>query len=174
MPQPRTEFSNVCFFIWTKVLTFIPWPVFLLNRSAKCLKTWRQASQVEITEMHDFHMAVLVFLTGYGLKEEHMPMWKSHISQLPYKHSTSGPLAGPWRTATPWQPASIHPLGGTGVVCKVGCWQSASGRPPLSLPFYPLGSFCVYWCSASLVLAAISRHQAATLSTSVAQGQLPA
>ena len=33
-------------------------------------------------EMRNFRMAALTFLTGYGLKQEPMPMGKSHISQL--------------------------------------------------------------------------------------------
>ena len=39
----------------------------------------------------------------------------------PYKHSTSSLLVGHWRTATSWQPADPHPLGGTEVGRKVGC-----------------------------------------------------
>ena len=51
-------------------------------------------------------------------------------------------------------------------------WASR-GWPPLSLLFYPLTLFYAYWFSASLVFASNSRPKAASLSTAVAQGQLP-
>ena len=62
---------------------------------------------------------------------------------IPYKHSTSGPLAGRQRLAT-GQPADPRPLGDTGVGCKVGHWWTSGGRPPLSLLFYPLAHLCAY------------------------------
>ena len=36
----------------------------------------------ECAEMCNFCMAALMFLTGHGIKQEPMPMQKSHISQL--------------------------------------------------------------------------------------------
>ena len=92
---------------------------------------------------------------------------------IPYKHSTSSPPVGCWRTATPWQPANPHPLGGTKVGCKVGCQWTAGGWPPLSLCFYPLTHLCAYWLSASLLLASNGQPEAATLLTSAPQVWLP-
>ena len=56
----------------------------------------------------------------------------------PYKHSTSGPTAGCWRTATPWQPADPNPLGRTHVGCKVGSQRLATFEPTLLSSCRPL------------------------------------
>ncbi len=55
-------------------------------------------------------------------------LWWSYI------HSTSGPLADCWRTATPWWPDDTHALGGTKVGCKAGHWHSARLRLATSEP----------------------------------------
>ena len=98
----------------------------------------------------------------------------STIMEYPYRHSTSGPLAGRQRLAATGQLANPHPLGGSGSGRKAGCWWPTGGRLQLSLPFYPLARLCVYRCSASLVLGANSQHQATTLPTPAVQGRLQA
>ncbi len=53
---------------------------------------------------------------------------------LPYKHSTSGPPMGRQWLATPGWQADPHPLGGSGLVCKVGRqWQATTEPTLLSL-----------------------------------------
>ncbi len=111
---------------------------------------------------------------GKPLETLQWPTLQSTSVPHPYIHSTSDPPVGLQRTAMPWRPAELHPLGGTEVSCKVGLRRAAGGWPPLNLLFYPLACLCASYCSISVILASTSQPETATLPTSVAQGGLPA